>query len=165
MARKYSDDKLKERFEHREKYFSSSLSGGKQHDLLFEPYHVTGTEYRVLAVLFFTNGACEPSVIADKLNILRQTMSKVTDSLAAKALVTRSAHPTDRRRIFIRLSPEGETLARELLTLETDYNSAVTEHFTPEELERYRQLFQKMHAAREIELRRILEARALISKD
>ena len=160
MADKYTDEELKARFEFREKGLVSYLSGARRHEILFEPYHVSATEYRVLSVLLFTPGGCEPSVIADRLNVLRQTMTKVIDSLVARGLAVRSEHPTDRRRVYIRLLPEGTTLARTLLTLETDYNAAVRMHFAPGEIELYRELQQKMNTARDIELQCILDARA-----
>ena len=154
----YTDEELKYRFEARERYTAVAFSGSRRHVLLFEPYNVSPHEYRVLSVLFISGG-CEPSVIADKLNTLRQTMTKILDGLEAKKLVLRTAHPSARRRVFVKLLPEGEALARELLTLETDYNLAIENHFEPGEYELYRKLFQKLQDARDEELHRILEAR------
>ena len=160
LAKKYTDVELRERFESREQSLASSSFGVKHHELLFKPYHVTATEYRVLSILLFSDAGCEPSVIADKMNILRQTMTKVVDSLVYKGLVTRSAHPTDRRKVYVMLLPAGVTLARELLALEADFNAAVTAYFKPGELELFQKLSQKLHTARETELQRILDDRA-----
>ena len=150
---------VKEKFFQREKMLTRSISGQRRHELLFESYNVSPTEYRVLAFLLYSPNGTEPSIIADTLCVRRQTMTKVLDSLEKKKLVFRSLHPSDRRRVYVQLLPAGETLAEELLTVETDYNEKVATHFTAEEMETYRYLFMKMQDVRDEELAVILENR------
>ena len=155
----YTDRELKQLHEQRENTFSVTLTGQRRHAILFEPYNVSHTEYRALALLFFSNG-CEPSVMADRLMILRQTMTKVVDSLETKGFAVRTVHPYDRRKLFINLLPEGRRIARELLCLESDYLDRVDRQFTAEELETYRALSGRIQDARTAVMQEIMDERA-----
>ncbi len=157
--RSYTDRELRELHERRENTFSITLRGQRRHAILFEPYNISHTEYRVLALLFFSNG-CEPSVIADKLMILRQTMTKVIDSLESKGYAERAEHPYDRRKVFINLLPAGKQMARELLCLESDYLDRVDRQFSQEELETFRSLSARIQEARSNVMQQILAERA-----
>lgn len=159
--RQYTDRELLELHEQREQAFSVTLRGQRRHAILFEPYNVSHTEYRVLALLFFSNGG-EPSVIADRLMVLRQTMTKVIDSLEAKGYAERTVHPHDRRKVFINLLPEGRRIARELLCLESDYLDRVDRQFTAEELETYRALSGRIQDARTAVMQEIMDERAAV---
>ena len=162
--RKYTDRELLELHQRREQTFSVTLKGQRRHAILFEPYNISHTEYRVLALLFFSHG-CEPSVIADKLMILRQTMTKVVDSLETKGYAVRTVHPYDRRKLFINLLPEGQRVARELLCLESDYIDRVDSQFTQEEMETYRSLSARIQQAREKVMEEIVAERDAEMKD
>ena len=157
--RQYTDRELRALHERREQTFSVTLSGQRRHAILFEPYNISHTEYRVLALLFFSDGG-EPSVIADKLMILRQTMTKVIDSLEAKGYVERTGHSCDRRKVYINLLPAGKRLARELLCLESDYLDRVDRQFTEEEMETYRSLSRRIQNARAAVMQEIVAERA-----
>ena len=162
--RQYTDRELQELHERREQTFSVTLTGQRRHAVLFEPYNISHTEYRVLALLFFSHG-CEPSVMADKLLILRQTMTKVIDSLEAKGFVAREVHPYDRRKLYINLLPKGTRLARELLCLESDYLDRVDSQFTQEEMDTYRGLAKRIQEAREKVMEQIVAERSAAEKD
>jgi len=161
--RQYTDRELLELHERREQIFSVTLMGQRRHAILFESYNISHTEYRVLALLFFSQG-CEPSVMADKLMILRQTMTKVIDSLEAKGYAVRTVHPYDRRKLFITLLPEGKKIVRELLCLESDYIDRVDSQFTQEELDAFHSLSARMQHARESVMREILAEQSIESK-
>lgn len=158
-SRQYTDQELLVLHNRREQTYSVTLTSQRRHAILFEAYDISHTEYRVLTSLFFTNG-CEPSIIAGKLMLLRQTMTKVLDSLEAKGYVVRMNHPNDRRRLFVNLLPKGRQMARELLCLESDYINRVDELFTPEELETYHSLFSRIQEARINVLQQMMEERA-----
>ncbi len=163
-TRQYTDRELRELHEQRERTLSVTLKGQRRHAILFEPYNISHTEYRVLVLLFFSNG-CEPSVMADRLMILRQTMTKVIDSLETKGYVERTIHPYDRRKVYINLLPAGKMLARELLCVESDYLSRVDGQFTPEELETYHALSGRIQEARAAVMEEIISERAANKQD
>jgi len=159
MAKKqYDDQELLALHERREQTHSQTVSSQKWHGVLFEPYNISLSEYRVLATLYFSDDI-EPSVVADKLLILRQTMTKIVDSLEAKALVTRAVHPSDRRKLYITLLPRGRQVARELLSIESDFLRRVDERFSPEELETYRRLSARIRTARAEVMQEIVQER------
>lgn len=160
-TRQYTDRELRELHEQRERTLSVTLKGQRRHAILFEPYNISHTEYRVLVLLFFSNG-CEPSVMADRLMILRQTMTKVIDSLEAKGYAERTVHPYDRRKLFINLLPEGKRIARELLCVESDYVARVDAQFTQEEMDTYRTLAGRIQQVREEVMQEILDERAAV---
>ena len=130
--RQYTDRELRALHERREQTFSVTLRGQRRHAILFEPYNISHTEYRVLALLFFSDGG-EPSVIADKLMILRQTMTKVIDSLEAKGYVSAEQHPDDRRVKQIRLTERGEELCRRSWEKMKSRFAVMTDGLSPEE--------------------------------
>ncbi|WP_411682093.1 MarR family winged helix-turn-helix transcriptional regulator [Clostridium thailandense] len=101
-------------------------------------YHgVSYSEYRILRLLRKYPTGIEPSVIADKLAILRQTTTNMVDDLQKKYLVERSPHPVDRRRIYIKLTLEGVELADKLVEEMSSVQSSVLSNFTSEEMEKY----------------------------
>lgn len=157
--KEYSFQELKDKYNAREGSYVHGLNGAERHELMFEPYHITPTEYRVLGFLYVNGNEAEPSVIADSLHVLRQTMTKIIDSLENRGFVMRKEHPSDRRRVYIALLPEGTLLAKQLLQLETAYADRVEQYFEPEELATYRKLFWKMQTARDEALRSFLDMR------
>ena len=159
MEKAYSFSELKKTNDVREHSYVNSITGSQRHELMFAPYQISASEYRTMAFLYFRQAEAEPSVIADSLRVPRQKVTRVLDSLEKKGYVIRKEHPTDRRRIYASLLPEGEKLARELIELETSYSDDVLDSFTPKEIEQYRDLFWKMQKVRIDVLRRYLEAR------
>jgi len=143
----------------RERQNAMTFASQRRHEILFEKYGISPTEFRILAYLFFNPNGAEPSVISESLKLLRQTMTKVVDSLEKKKLAVRATHPYDRRKVFVRPTAEGLLLAETLLDIETDYNLRVNSHFTDEEMHQYRELFTRMQDVRELEFRSILEER------
>jgi DNA-binding MarR family transcriptional regulator len=69
----------------------------------------------VLEVLRGDGGPLQPSVIADRCFVSRPALSSVLTTLEQRALVTRAAHPTDRRLSLVEITPGGLALMEELL--------------------------------------------------
>ena len=69
-----------------------------------------------LEALLSSSGPDEPARLADHLNIPRQTMTIILDSLERRGVIRREAHPTDRRRKRIRLTETGRAFANEVST-------------------------------------------------
>lgn len=81
--------------------------GARQINALLQANGITYYEYQVLNYLHLNVEGTEPSKIADKLCIFRQTMTNLIDSLQEKGYVERVPHPSDRRKMLIKLLPEG----------------------------------------------------------
>lgn len=164
MKHEYTFDQLKELHEKREYAYTKSLSGQRRHEIMFDPYNVSPTEYRALAFLYFNGHEAEPSIIADSLEILRQTMTKVIASLEKKGLVSRREHPTDRRRVYIKLLPKGIQVAEELVVLETDYCRMVDSNFSQEELDTYHDLSWRLQKISDDTLQSLMASRGELKK-
>lgn len=96
--------------------------------------------YNILRFLRRHPDGVEPSVIAQSLSLLRQSISNTVFELEKKGLVVSRPHPTDRRRILISLSPEGAEVERKLSQEMRSLHAAVFEHFTNEEMKTYLEL-------------------------
>ena len=58
----------------------------------------------------------EPAVLAEKTNMLRQTITVVLNDLEARGYLSRIASTTDHRRKNLQLTPEGKAFARKVLS-------------------------------------------------
>ena len=92
----------------------------------------------------------EPAVLADQVNMLRQTMTLTLDQLEKRGYLCRTPHKTDRRRKIVTLTPPGQAFAAEVLDVVTGFELAAMEALTGEELEalvensvKYQEAFEK----------------------
>jgi DNA-binding MarR family transcriptional regulator len=59
-------------------------------------------------------GPVPQRVLAEALKVTARAVTGLVDALVAQKLVTRQAHPTDRRATLVTLTPRGETLVAQL---------------------------------------------------
>ena len=59
-------------------------------------------------------GPVPQRVLAEALKVTARAVTGLVDALVAQGLVTREAHPTDRRATLVTLTPRGETLVAQL---------------------------------------------------
>ena len=69
----------------------------------------------------------EPAVLADQVNMLRQTMTLTLDQLEKRGYLCRTPHKTDRRRKIVTLTPPGQAFAAEVLDVVTGFELAAME--------------------------------------
>lgn len=118
-------------------------------------YHgVSYSAYRIIRLLRRYPDGIEPSVIADKLAIMRQTVTNMVDDLQKDSLVERMPHPVDRRRIHIKLTVEGIELANKLVKEMTSVQNNVLSQFTIEEMENYLETRKKIIKFTEEEIKK-----------
>lgn len=104
---------------------------------LSKKHGVTRNIYNILRFLKRHPDGVEPSVIAQNLSMLRQSISNTVFDLEKRGLVESKNHPTDRRRILIYLSPEGAELEKKLSQEMRALHASVFAHFTNEEMRTY----------------------------
>lgn len=85
-------------------------------------------------------GPQSQQAIGRKHRIDRTTMVKLTDELERRGLVVRAAHPSDRRCYALSLTPKGETLLEQGLTLVKQTQDKFLCPLTDVEWEQLRQL-------------------------
>ena len=144
---------------YRETSFRYTAETEKRHELLFAPYDVSFSVFRVLSYLLLHEGSATPSQIADELMILRQSMTNILDALEKRGLVGREIDPEDRRRIRVKLLPAGESLSVELLAVEDSYLVKMGRYISDEERREFRTLEKKMYDAKVAALSDILRER------
>src|SRR5467141_990576 len=80
------------------------------------PFGLAEAEFRVLTTLFSQpDGAAHPSDLCVRADQSPANMSRISDALVSRDLITRVLSVQDRRRIVLRITEQGEDLVRRLL--------------------------------------------------
>src|ERR1700674_3137198 len=93
---------------------------GREMAVMFEqqirPFGLAEAEFRVLTTLFSQpNGAAHPSDLCVRTSQSPANMSRISDALVSRGLITRVSSVHDRRRMVLRITDEGEVVVRQLL--------------------------------------------------
>ena len=97
----------------RQTHFQNDVKEERRQAVLFKELDINYNMFRILNYLYDHPSGAEPSVLSDTLLILRPTMTNTIDHLQRRGLIQRIPHTTDRRRIIIRLLPDGVRLVEE----------------------------------------------------
>lgn len=80
------------------------------------PFGLTEAEFRVLTTLFSQpDGVAHPSDLCARAAQSPANMSRISDALVSRDLITRLLSVHDRRRMVLRITEQGEELVRQLL--------------------------------------------------
>jgi MarR family transcriptional regulator, negative regulator of the multidrug operon emrRAB len=93
---------------------------GREMSSMFEqhirPFGLNEAEFRVLSTLYSQdNGTAHPSDLCAGASQSPANMSRISDALVSRDLITRVLSVHDRRRMVLRITEQGEELVRELL--------------------------------------------------
>src|SRR6266403_1834753 len=81
-----------------------------------KPFGLAEAEFRVLTTLFSQpDGVAHPSDLCVRADQSPANMSRISDALVGRDLITRVLSVHDRRRIVLRITQQGEDLVRQLL--------------------------------------------------
>lgn len=141
-------------------YFRNEASEDQRQALLFEELGLNYNMFRILRYLSVREEGAEPSTLSDTLFILRPTVTNTLDHLEMRSLIRREVHPTDRRRVIVKLEPRGEEVIQKALAISHNYYDRIITHFTAEELEQYLSMRNRMAEARDLAVQDILNERA-----
>lgn len=78
-------------------------------------YQLSPSARSLLAVVAGAGEPLEPSVIAERVMVTTGSMTSLLDNLEKRGLVRRLPHPDDRRKLLVAVTPEAESIVRELL--------------------------------------------------
>jgi MarR family transcriptional regulator, negative regulator of the multidrug operon emrRAB len=79
------------------------------------PFGLSEPEFRVLATLFSQpEGTAHPSDLCSRASQSPANMSRISDELVSRDLITRVLSVHDRRRMVLRITERGEELVRQL---------------------------------------------------
>jgi MarR family transcriptional regulator, negative regulator of the multidrug operon emrRAB len=80
------------------------------------PFGLNEAEFRVLTTLFSQpEGVAHPSELCSRAAQSPANMSRISDALVSRDLITRVLSDQDRRRMVLRITEQGEELVRHLL--------------------------------------------------
>jgi MarR family transcriptional regulator, negative regulator of the multidrug operon emrRAB len=93
---------------------------GREMAVMFEqqirPFGLAEAEFRVLTTLFSQpDGVAHPSDLCVRASQSPANMSRISDALVGRGLITRVSSLHDRRRMVLRITDEGEKFVRQLL--------------------------------------------------
>ena len=89
---------------------------GSMLEIQIRPSGLTEAEFRVLTTLFSQpEGCAHPSDLCAKTSQSPANMSRISDALVGRDLITRLSSVHDRRKMILRISEQGEELVRGLL--------------------------------------------------
>ena len=93
---------------------------GREMSAMFEqqirPFGLAEAEFRVLTTLFSQpDGVAHPSDLCVRALQSPANMSRISDALVSRDLITRVLSVHDRRRMVLRITEQGEELVRRLL--------------------------------------------------
>jgi MarR family transcriptional regulator, negative regulator of the multidrug operon emrRAB len=93
---------------------------GRELAIMFEhqisPFGLAEAEFRVLTTLFSQpDGAAHPSDLCVRASQSPANMSRISDALVSRGLITRVSSVLDRRRMVLRITEQGEEFVRHLL--------------------------------------------------
>src|SRR5579859_2667335 len=93
---------------------------GREMAAMFEqklrPFGLAEAEFRVLTTLFSQpDGVAHPGDLCTRADQSPANMSRISDALVSRGLITRVLSVQDRRRIVLRITEQGEDLVRQLL--------------------------------------------------
>jgi MarR family transcriptional regulator, negative regulator of the multidrug operon emrRAB len=96
------------------------LHMGREMGAMFEqqirPFGLAEAEFRVLTTLFSQpDGVAHPSDLCARAGQSPANMSRISDALVSRDLITRVLSVHDRRRMVLRITEQGEELVRQLL--------------------------------------------------
>lgn len=78
------------------------------------PYGLSESKFLLLSLLNERDDGAPPHTLADLAGVTRATMTGLLDGMARDGLLTRAHDLHDRRKIVVRLTPKGTSLAAEL---------------------------------------------------
>src|SRR5580698_6724696 len=85
-------------------------------DQQIRPFGLAEAEFRVLTTLFSQpDGVAHPSDLCSRASQSPANMSRISDALVDRGLITRVSSVADRRRMVLRITEQGEKFVRELL--------------------------------------------------
>src|SRR5665213_2360290 len=84
-------------------------------DQTIRPFGLAEAEFRVLTTLFSQpDGVAHPSDLCSRASQSPANMSRISDALVSRNLITRVLSLHDRRRMVLRITEQGEELVRQL---------------------------------------------------
>ncbi len=123
----------------------TALIFDKLSNQLLTPYDLTGSQFKILMVLYHTpEGSVRQTDIEAKFSMTNPTVTGLVQKLEAKGLVRRLPHPDDRRSKVLVLTARAAELKDTLLSLADSLEQQMTANLTADECALLAALLEKM---------------------
>jgi MarR family transcriptional repressor of emrRAB len=114
------------------------------------PFGLAEAEFRVLTTLFSQpDGVAHPSELCARTSQSPANMSRISDALVGRDLITRVLSAQDRRRMVLRITEQGEDLVRSLLPGMFEHTQGIFADFSAEEISQLiaqmKRLYSNLH--------------------
>lgn len=103
-------------------------------------------EWRLIAVLAEEDGVTQQALVA-RTEMDKMTVSRAAQALAARGLVTRVKHGTDKRSHTLALSADGRALYAQIAPKALELETRLLEQFSAREVEQLKKTLAKLKAA------------------
>ncbi|OLD42291.1 MAG: hypothetical protein AUI63_08705, partial [Gemmatimonadetes bacterium 13_1_40CM_2_60_3] len=115
---------------------------------VIEPHGITPQQYNVLRILRGAGPDGMPTLTIGE-RMIEQTpgVTRLVDRLERKGLVARTPCPTDRRRVFCRITPKGLDLLKELDDPINRWDAQAVSVLPPSELDSLINLLDRVRAS------------------
>lgn len=130
-------------FMEKELRYISGLIKQKGREIL-NSYTITPPQFVALQWLF-EHGDMTIGDLSNKMYLAFSTTTDLVDRMEKNELVVRVREEQDRRVVRIKLLKEGERIIEEVIKKRQDYLETVLEDFSPEEVEQFSFLLEKLH--------------------
>ncbi len=122
-----------------------SLIFDKRANQLLMPYDLTGSQFKILMVLYRSAaGSVRQTDIEAKFSLTNPTVTGLVQKLETKDLVQRKPHPEDKRSKVLVLTDRAMQMKEELLALADRLEQQMTRNLTEAECDRLEYLLTKM---------------------
>jgi MarR family transcriptional repressor of emrRAB len=123
------------------------------------PFGLAEAEFRVLTTLFSQpDGVAHPSDLCVRAGQSPANLSRISDALVSRDLITRVLSSHDRRRMVLRITEQGEDLVRRLLPKLFGSLHAMYAEFSDSEQQLLIAQLKRLHAAAEEAYKSLPEA-------
>ena len=102
-------------------------------DEALQPAGLAELEFRTLLTIFSRDGSATPGDLSAALAQSPANLTRISDVLVERGLITRTVSDQDRRRTLLGITPAGEALLRELLPQMAAYTNALFRGFSAED--------------------------------
>jgi len=105
-------------------------------DEALQPAGLAELEFRTLLTIFSRDGTATPSDLSASLAQSPANLTRITDVLVERGLITRTVSDQDRRRTLLGITPVGEKLLRDLLPRMAEHTTALFRGFSADDKNR-----------------------------
>jgi DNA-binding MarR family transcriptional regulator len=121
---------------------------GLHNSQAWEEHRLSATAKQALAVLDGAGEPLEPGVISERLLITSGSVTSLLDTLEKSGLITRSRHPSDRRKVLVDITDAGTAIVDAMLpSLHARERAIITDALTAAEQATLLRLVAKVQEA------------------